>query len=104
MYTQTELEVLASKKETLLAQRADLKIELKKKYDDLFREEFNAQVTAINAELNKISRTLYNRKHYIKKHGELKISSRKDWTPEQLREYNRIKQQESRSRKTSKGE
>lgn len=92
MYTQTELEALASRKEALLAEKANLKAV------------FNTQVEEINKELKKISKTLYHRKHYTKKHGELKISSRKDWTPEQLREYNRIKKQESRMRKTSKGE
>ena len=104
MYTATELETLEHRKTELCAQKADLRAALKKKYDDLFREEFNTQITALNQELEKISQALYSRKHYVKKHGDLKISSRKDWTPEQLREYNRIKKQESRSRKTSKGE
>ena len=60
-------------------------------------QELVSQIETLKEELQKIRRVFYARKSYEKAYGEVKpYLSRK--TPEELREYNRIKQREWRAK------
>ena len=61
-------------------------------------QELVSQIETIREELRKIRRVFYARNAYEKTYGEIKPYKGKK-TPEELREYNRIKQRESRARR-----
>ena len=60
-------------------------------------QEIVSQIDTLREELRKIRKVFYTRKSYEKAYGEVrKYQCRK--TPEELREYNRIKQREWRAK------
>ena len=61
-------------------------------------QELVSQIETIREELRKIRRVFYARNAYEKAYGKTRTYTGKK-TPEELREYNRIKQRESRARR-----
>lgn len=99
MYTQDEILALQQRERELMSEIDSLRTALRAdlaKQAKLIKAEYNTKIRLVQDELRKVRKPLYTRKSYEKAYGQVKQLERK--SPEELREYNRIKQREWRAK------
>lgn len=97
MYRKEEIEALRKKEKELMMQIACLKGEFEVKCAEL-KQEYKMQIEPIRIELKEVRKPLYARDTYERNYGIVTEPAPRK-TPEELREYNRIKQQEYRAKR-----
>lgn len=97
MYSREEIEAYEAREKELMAQIASMKEELESKKLELERE-YKSKITQLEASLVATRVPLRHRRYYEKYYGTVREHKPK-MTPEELREYNRIKQREYRAKR-----
>lgn len=97
MYRKEEIEAYEAKEKELMEQLDSLKEEFELKKLELERE-YKSKILNLEASLRVTRIPLRHRRYYEKTYGAVKEPKPK-MTPEELREYNRIKQREYRAKR-----